>query len=90
MNKKEILSSLVDANAQNVRILQDTHRTIGLEVTMLRADYEKYIEPHLDENAIATHDFWVGELCHIELVGERSESTNTGGGTYRYTILVFK
>lgn len=88
---KEMISWFVLKGAEKARLVQDTGRTCTVEVVMTREVYERNVEQYLDpENPPTGVNVWHGELRGIERIGEESASNQTGRGTYRYTILVFK
>lgn len=96
LTAKQMISWFVEMGAESARLIQDTPRTLTLEVVMTRNDYESKIEPHLldpDQDArdlpLATLA-WAGELRGLERIGEAGASSRTGGGLYRYTILITK
>jgi hypothetical protein len=88
---KTMLTFFVENGADKARIIQETARTVTIEVVMTRAAYEGSVERHLQLDAPKIPGDWTGELRGIEKVGEHNApSVQTGGGTYRYTILIFK
>lgn len=95
LTAKQMISWFVEMGAETARLIQDTPRTLTLQVIMSRADYERHVEAHL-----VTEEFnlvlplgvlaWEGELRGLERIGEAGAGTRTGGGLYRYTILIIK
>lgn len=87
---KDMITWFVEKGAEQARLVQDTGRTCTLEVMMTRAAYEESVEAHLDETLGPREFSWTGELRGLERIGEEGRSSQTGGGLYRYTILIFK
>lgn len=87
---KTMLTKFISYGAESARIVQETARTITVEVVMQRKAYEANVEEHLQPDYHPAANNWAGELRGIERIGEAGPGVQTGGGTYRYTILVFK
>jgi hypothetical protein len=93
---KKIISLFVSEDgygAHSARIVQESGRTITLEAVMTRNQYQQYVEKHLDEDYRADPNEstdWQGEIKGMERQDAPGRSERTGGGTYRYTILITK
>lgn len=93
LTAKTMITWFIEKGAEKARLINDSPRTCTLEVVMTRNDYTAQVEPHLEEgqpNVPIGQLSWTGELRGIERIGEEGRSSQTGGGLYRYTILVFK
>ena len=91
MDKKMIISFFVDLGVDALQIVQESGSTITVSVKMTRQQYEQVVAIHLEPGYVPQgKEDWRGELRGLQKVGERGQSSQTGGGLYLYEILIFK
>lgn len=86
MKKSELVSLLLQAGAESVRIVQESGMTITASFVMDRESFARSIEPSCD-NPQSTVKM---ELRGIQKADGERQGNATRRGLYRYEILVFK
>lgn len=96
LSLNSVQKAFIDLGAESTQRSNEAGRTISIQVTCTRQCFEQQIDPQLLTWAIELgfdeEDDRPGyEIRGIEKV-ERSDkkSEETGGGTYRYTLVIYK
>lgn len=84
-DNNQIIKDIYEAGAEGVRIITQTSRILSLEIICRRDFWAKEIEP-------VFIDQYGGEIRGIQKVSgdPGTRAVETGGGTYRYSIVLVR